>query len=152
MAWGGDEAWRHIRPVYRSSWILSRPPPDRKLWDSDFDPEVPIRVYISRSLRFGSMNVPERGRFSISILLSLFPSRTPLLPVGCWQMLHFIEFRWIVARNRIMRSSVAINRSQEKERLDPSPISGLTIVRMWDTDMANQLCFALIVIITFLYL
>lgn len=71
MAWGGDEAWRHIRPVYRSSWILSRPPPDRKLWDSDFDPDVPIRVYISRSLRFGSMNVPERGRFSISILLSL---------------------------------------------------------------------------------
>lgn len=58
MAWGGDEAWRHIRPVHRSSWILSRPPADRKLWDSDFDPDVPIRVYIyiSRSLRFGSMN------------------------------------------------------------------------------------------------
>lgn len=49
MAWGGDEAWRHIRrPVCRSSWILSRPPTDRKLWDSGFRLRYPDpRLYIT---------------------------------------------------------------------------------------------------------
>lgn len=101
MAWGGDEAWRHIRPVHRSSWILSRPPADRKLWDSDFDPDVPIRVYIyiyiyiSRSLRFGSMNASWNAADfpSLSCPARSLPRSLPLSPGGWRQMLRFIEFR-----------------------------------------------------------
>lgn len=98
MAWGGDEAWRHIRPVHRSSWILSRPPADRKLWDSDFDPDVPIRVYILYiyPVHFVSARwtLLKRGRLSIAPLVSRSLSRPlPFSPGGCRQMLRFIEFR-----------------------------------------------------------
>lgn len=139
MAWGGDEAWRHIRPVHRSSWILSRPPADRKLWDSDFDPDVPIRVYIYTYIYipFTSFRLDERllkrGRLSIALLSrslarSLFRP-LPFSPAGWRQMLRFIEFRWIVARNRIMRPCIVINQWRGKERFGSR--SGERVRRFW---------------------
>lgn len=101
MAWGGDEAWRHIRPVHRSSWILSRPPADRKLWDSDFDPDVPIRVYIYIHIYipFTSFRLDERllkrGRLSIALLSrSLAPSIPPLIARWMTANVAFHRISW----------------------------------------------------------
>lgn len=131
MAWGGDEAWRHIRPVHRSSWILSRPPADRKLWDSDFDPDVPIRVYIYiYPVHFVSARwTPPETRPTFHRSLVQLARSLPLSPGGWRQMLRFIEFRWIVARNRITRPCIVISQWQGKERFGSR--SGERIRRFW---------------------
>lgn len=122
MAWGGDEAWRHIRPVHRSSWILSRPPADRKLWDSDFDPDVPIRVYmlyIYIYIPFTSFRLDERSWNAADfpspplspLARSLGPSPSRQVDAGkCCVSSNF------VTRNRIMRPCIAINQRQGKKR------------------------------------
>lgn len=129
MAWGGDEAWRHIRPVHRSSWILSRPPADRKLWDSDFDPDVPIRVYIyiSRSLRFGSMNASWNAADFPSLSC---PARSLPPLIARWMTANVAFHRISVDRGtQITRPCIVISQWQGKERFGSR--SGERIRRFW---------------------
>lgn len=90
-----------------------------------------IYIYISRSLRFGSMNASWNAADfpSLSCPARSLPRPLPLSPGGWRQMLRFIEFRWIVARNRITRPCIAISQWQGKERFGSR--SGERIRRFW---------------------